>query len=184
MAKEHIIPITNGKGSKELVTGTYNITASVAGYDNSSILPETEEITEGVNSYQFTISATGTLTLHVTDDGTELGIPIVGAEFYRCDAEGITYGEAAISDDEGNAILNFVPYSEEGDAPAVYYKQTKSDGEHDFDIELKSTSLDAQEVTVEILNAPAAEREINLTDANYEGLPIENGELKFTESES
>lgn len=180
---EHIIPITNGKGSKELANGSYNVAATVSGYDNSTITPVTEEITEEENSYSFTISAIGTLTLHVTDDGTDIGIPIVGAIFYRCDAEGTTYGDAIISDDDGNAVFNFVPYSEEGDAPAIYYKQTKSDGEHNFDSELQNTTLDAETKTIEILNAPATEREINLTDANYEGLPIENGQLSFTEAE-
>ena len=65
MAKEHIIPITNGKGSQSLVNGNYSVTASVNGYDNATIEPSAEEITEGVNEYSFTIAATGTLTLHV-----------------------------------------------------------------------------------------------------------------------
>ena len=76
MAKEHIVSITNGKGSKELVNGN---TANINGYDNSTITPNSQEITKEVNSYEFTISATGTFTLHVSDDGTEIGIPIVGA---------------------------------------------------------------------------------------------------------
>lgn len=71
MAKEHIIPITNGKGSKTLVNENYSVTASVNGYDNATIEPSSEEITEGVNEYSFTIAANGTLTLHVSDDGTD-----------------------------------------------------------------------------------------------------------------
>lgn len=121
MAKEHIIPITNGAGSKELADGNYTVTSSVAGYDNSSIDPSTLEIIEGVNDYSFTIEATGTLTLHVSDDGTEIGIPLVGAAFYRCDSEGNTYGEQIVSDDEGNAVFNNVPYAE-SDAPIIYFK--------------------------------------------------------------
>ena len=39
---EHIIPITNGKGSKELANGNYNVAATVSGYDNSTITPSTE----------------------------------------------------------------------------------------------------------------------------------------------
>lgn len=114
MAKEHIIPITNGKGSKTLVNENYSVTASVNGYDNATIEPSSEEITEGVNEYSFTIAANGTLTLHVSDDGTDIGVPIVGATFYRCDAEGTTYGEAVTSDDEGNAVFNNVPYADDG----------------------------------------------------------------------
>lgn len=48
---QHVIPITNGKGTKELTNGTYNVTGEFTGYDNSSILPTTQEISEGVNAY-------------------------------------------------------------------------------------------------------------------------------------
>ena len=53
MAKEHIVPITNGIGSKELDNGTYSITASVSGYDNASIDPAELEVTEGTNDYSY-----------------------------------------------------------------------------------------------------------------------------------
>lgn len=84
---QHIVPITNGKGSKELVDGIYTVTSSITGYNNSTITPSEQTITEGVSEYNFTISAIGTLTLHVSDDGTELEVPIVGATFIRCDSE-------------------------------------------------------------------------------------------------
>ena len=32
---QHVIPITNGKGTKELTNGTYNVTGEFTGYDNS-----------------------------------------------------------------------------------------------------------------------------------------------------
>lgn len=181
MAKEHIVSITNGKGSKELVNGNYAVTANINGYDNSTITPNSQEITEGVNSYEFTISATGTLTLHVSDDGTEIGIPIVGATFYRCDSEGTTYGDPVVSDDDGNAVFNNVPYSEEGNALTVYFKQTESDGEHSFNTDVQSTTLDAETKTIEIENAVAPEREVMLTDAYYSGLPIEDGQITLTQ---
>lgn len=180
MAKEHIIPITNGKGSKSLVNGNYSVTASVNGYDNATIEPSSEEISEGVNEYSFTISATGTLTLHVSDDGTDIGVPIVGATFYRCDAEGTTYGEAVISGDDGNAVFNNVPYADDGTAPNIYYKQTASDGEHGFTDELQTITMEAETHTVEIANEEAQSRDITLTDANYDGLPIEDGSITLT----
>ena len=31
--QEHVIPITNGLGTKELIDGNYTVTATVAGYD-------------------------------------------------------------------------------------------------------------------------------------------------------
>ena len=40
MAKDHLIPITNGVGSKELLRGSYDVSANVSGYDNSSINPK------------------------------------------------------------------------------------------------------------------------------------------------
>lgn len=39
---QHIIPITNGNGSKELANGNYNVVANVSEYDNATILPETQ----------------------------------------------------------------------------------------------------------------------------------------------
>ena len=183
MAKQHIVSITNGIGSKELANGNYSVTSSITGYDNSTITPDSVEISEGLDNYEFTVSATGTLILHVSDDGTDIGIPIVGAKFYRCDASGNTYGDAVVSDDEGNATFNNVPYSTEGNAPNVYYKQTISDGEHEFTSELQTATLEEESVTIEISNLPAVERTINLTDAYYSGLPIENGEITLSEQE-
>ena len=66
--------------------------------------------------------------MHVSDDGTDIGVPIIDATFYRCDSEGTTYGYTVVSNDDGNANFNHVPYSTEGNAPTVYFKQTESDG--------------------------------------------------------
>ena len=180
MAKDHIISITNGKGSKELDNGNYNVVSNIVGYDNSSITPSSLEITEDLTNYSFTIAATGTLTLHVTDDGTDIGIPVEGAIFYRCDSEGTTYGDAITSDSEGNAVFNFVPYADEN-APLIYFKQTTSDGEHVFDDSLQNTSLTEETKIVEIANAMAASREFSITDANYADLPIGDGEITLSE---
>lgn len=177
MAKQHVISITNGIGSKEIDNGTYTVVSNIAGYDNATIDPASQEITEGVDNYSFTIGASGTLTLHVSDDGTDIGIPIVGATFYRCDAEGNQYGDPIVSDDSGNAVFNNVPYSGEGNAPKIYFKQTESDGEHTFNSELQNTTLEEETKIVEIMNAVAAERTFNITDANYANLPISDGEI-------
>ena len=45
MAKEHVIPITNGKGSKELANGSYSVSVTASGYDVSTLFPDTQEIT-------------------------------------------------------------------------------------------------------------------------------------------
>lgn len=177
---QHVIPITNGKGTKEITNGTYDVTGEFTGYDNSSILPATQEISEGVNEYSFTIADTGKLTLHVTDDGTDVGVPIEGATFIRCDAEGNTYGNPVTSDVDGNAVFQHVPFAADS-APAVYYKQTASDGEHEFSDELRNTTLTEENVTVEIQNTDSTERTFTIIDANYENLPIADGNITISE---
>ena len=89
----HTIPITNGKGSIELVTGTYNAQAVAGGYDASTLDPKSVTIIDGTDTYAFTISAKGTLTLHVTDTGeASTGVQIVGAKFIRTDSTGTNPG--------------------------------------------------------------------------------------------
>ena len=169
------ITITNGSGTTDLINGTYNVSASVNGYDNTTIDPSEISVVEGTNTYAFTIGATGTLTLHVTEDGTSTGTPIVGATFIRTDSSGNEYGSQITTDTNGDAVFNNVPY-DETDAPLIYYKQTASDGNHEFVNTVQNTSLSSSTSTIQIQNALGASRTINLTDANYSGLPI-NGTL-------
>ena len=177
MAKNVII--NNGTGSANLINDTYSVTSDVNGYDNTSILPSSVSIVEGTNSYAFTISATGSLTLHVTEDGTTSGTPIVGATFVRTDASGNEYGSVITTDTNGNAVFNNVPFAETG-APTIYYKQTASDGNHEFDNTVASTTMTTSTDTIEIQNVPGALRTITLTDVNYDNLPIDSGSLTLT----
>ena len=174
MAKS--IEISNGSGSASIINGTYTVTASVAGYDNTTIDPSSLTIDAQTNSYALTISADGTLTLHVTEDGTAGGTPVVGATFVRTSFNGTEYGSTITTDSNGNAIFNNVPY-DSTNAPIVYYKQLSSDGDHEYSSSVQSTTLTTSTQTVEIENAPGATRTITLTDANYTNLPIENGEI-------
>ena len=173
------ITITNGTGTSELINDSYTVTSNTTGYDNTSILPSTVDITEGVNTYAFTISAAGTLTLHVTEDGTSSGIPIVGATFVRTDSTGNEYGNPITSDSNGDAVFNNVPF-DSTNAPTIYYKQTASDGNHDFSNLVASTTLTTSTSTIEVQNTPGATRTISLTDANYTNLPIESGSITLT----
>ncbi len=177
MAK--IVNITNGVGTSELINDTYTVTAAVTGYDNSSINPSSVSIVAGTNTYAFTVAATGTLTLHVTEDGTASGTPIVGATFARTDSTGTEYGTAVVTDAEGDAVFSNVPFAETS-APTIYYKQTASDGNHEFDSTVQSTTMTASTATVQIQNTVGATRTINLTDANYQNLPIESASLTLT----
>lgn len=170
MNKEYNITITNGVGTESILNGTYSASANVNGYDNTSINPDSITVAAGTDTYSFTIAAEGTLTLHVSEDGTSTGTPVVGATFIRTDAEGNEYGTAITSDASGNAVFDNVPYGE--NAPAVYFKQTASDGEHEFSSAVVTVTLTNQTQTEEIQNALPASRTINLTDANYANLPI------------
>lgn len=164
MAK--IVNITNGTGSENLINGDYTVTALVTGYDNTTINPTDITVDAVINEYAFSIAATGTLTLHVTDTGTSAGTPIVGATFIRTDAT-------------GNAVFNNVPYADTN-APTIYFKQTASVGDHEFDDAVQSTTLTTDTQTLEIQNTVGALRTITLTDANYENLPVDSGTLTFT----
>lgn len=170
------INITNGSGNANVSNGTYSVSATVGGYDNSSILPKSIEIVEGTDEYSLTIGATGTLTIHVTEEGTVDGTPIVGATFKRSDSEGNEYGETITTNAEGNAVFPNVPYAET-DAPDVYYIQLTSDGSHEFSTIPVSTTLTEQTSTIQLINALSAQRTFNLYDANYENLPIAAGTI-------
>lgn len=176
---EKVVNIINGTGTSELINDTYTVTAQVTGYDNTTIDPTSLTVEEGTNNYAFTISATGTLTLHVTEDGTTTGTPIVGATFYRTDSTGTEYGSSIITDSNGDAIFDNVPF-DATNAPTIYYKQTASDGDHEFDSTVKSTTLATDTSTIEIQNTPGATRTITLTDANYANLPIDSGTITLT----
>ncbi len=175
MAKPYTINIVEGTGTAAILNGNYTVAANVSGYNNNSILPANVDVSEGTNNYAFTIAATGTLTLHVTETGEVGGTPIVGAAFVRTDSAGNVYGDPIATNDEGNAVFNNVPYATTG-APLIYYKQTASDGEHEFDNTVKNTSLTTDTEILQVINAVPATRTITLTDANYTNLPID-GEI-------
>ena len=177
MAK--IINITNGTGTANMINDTYTVTSETIGYENTTITPSSVSIVEGTDSYAFTISATGTLTLHVTEDGTSSGTPIVGATFIRTDSTGVEYGSSIITDNNGDAVFSNVPYAQTS-APTIYFKQTASDGDHEFISTVQNTSMTTETDTLEIQNPVGALRTISLTDANYANLPIESSTLTFT----
>lgn len=171
MAKKYTININNGQGTENILNDTYNVTAESIGYVNSSITPTTVTIVDGTNDYIFTMAAEGTLTLHVTETGEETGVPISGATFYRTDADGNTYGNPITTNEQGNAIFANVPYATTG-APNIYFKQTTSDGNHNFNSEVVTITLTSQTNTEQITNPLPSPKTIKLTDINYNNLPI------------
>ena len=173
----HTIPITNGKGSIELVTGTYNAQAVAGGYDASTLEPKSVTIADGTTTYAFTISAKGTLTLHVTDTGDpNTGIQIVGAKFIRTDSTGTIVGNEITTNDDGNAVFNSVPFAESG-STAIYYKQISSDGGHTFEDTVKSIVMTEASETVQIINPTAPVRNFTLMDASFPNIPITDGQI-------
>lgn len=168
---QYNVEITNSSGQENILTGTYNVTSNTVGYDNTSIEPSSVVIVNGTTNYNFTVSATGSLTLHVTEDGTSSGTPIVGATFVRTDSSGTQYGDAITTNETGNAVFEHVPF-DQNNAPIIYYKQLSSDGAHEYSSEVLQTSLTTSSQTLEIENASPALVTINLTDGNYENLPI------------
>ena len=164
----HTVQITNGKGSIELVTGTYNASAVIGGYDATTLNPKNVTIVDGTDTYAFTISAKGTLTLHVTDTGDpNTGVQIVGAKFIRTNSTGTIVG---------NEIITNVPFAESG-SNAIYYKQISSDGGHTFDDTVKSIIMTQEKETVEIKNPEAPVRNFTLMDASFLNIPIEDGQI-------
>lgn len=172
------INITDGTGSQNILNGSYSVTSSTNGYDNTSISPSSVDIVDGTNTYTFTIAATGTLTLHVSEDGTSSGTAVVGATFVRTDSSGNIYGSSITSDSSGNAVLSNVPWDGTS-SPTIYFKQTASDGAHEYSSVVQSTTLTSQTGTIEITNAPPALRTISYTDANYSGLGV-TGEITLS----
>lgn len=178
MAKPYTVSIVNGQGTANVLNDTYNVTANCVGYDNNSIDPNSVTVVEGTNSYEFLISANGSLTFHVTETGLVDGTPVIGAKFMRCDASGTTYGTEVTTDQSGNAVLLNLPF-DSTDAPNVYYKQIASDGNHEFDSSVKTINLTTLSTTLEIANTIAIERTFTLKDKNYNGLAIDSGTINL-----
>ena len=178
----HTIPITNGKGSIELVTGTYNATALADGYDASTLNPQSVTIIDGTDTYAFTISAKGILTLHVTDTGNpDTGVQIVGAKFIRTDSTGTIVGNEITTNQDGNAVFENVPFAPSG-SPAIYYKQISSDGGHTFDDTVKSIIMTEKSQIIEIENPIAPVRNFTLTDESFPNIPIKDGQIILQDS--
>ena len=132
------IGITDGVCTRSLADGNYDVSTNVVGYSNSSISPNSILVTEVEDTFDFIISATGKLTLHVVDKDTDL--PIVGAKFYRCSSIGVTYGDVITTDEFGNATFNNVPFAE-GNPPSIYFRQIESDDTHTFDDGINNIKL-------------------------------------------
>lgn len=174
------IEIKDGVGKTNIPNGTYSVESDTAGYDNTTITPKQIEITSNEETYEFTLSVEGQLILHVTEEGTSEGRAIVGARFVRCDKNGDAYGTEIVTDSDGKAIFNNVPYHDSIKAPAIYYKQLSSDDFHKFDTELQLIVMQESIATIEVSNPLPDQKTIKLSEQVYSELPIEIGYIYLT----
>ncbi len=182
MGRRYTVNIKDGKGTIKLVNGTYNVSATAAGYDSDSLNPQNINIIEGTDEYTFQIAASGTLTLHVTDTGDAgTGVGIIGAKFVRTDSTGKIIGKEVITNSEGDAVFENVPFATNQSAE-IYIKQITSDGQHTFEEGVKTYKMTMDAETYQITNPDAAERTISLVDSNYASIPVKDGQVIFTES--
>ncbi len=180
MGRRHTVNIKDGKGTIKIVNGSYKVSASAAGYDADTLNPQNISIVEGTNEYTFQISASGTLTLHVTETGESSGVQVIGAKFIRTDSTGAVIGKDVTSDSNGDAVFNNVPFATNQSAE-IYIKQLTSDGAHTFEESVKTIKMTNDAETMQIINPPAAERTISLVDTNYANIPVKDGQIIFEE---
>ncbi len=175
------VTITNGTGSQTMKRGTYDVTATAAGYDASTLAPTTYTATDAIGSQAFTLRANGTLTFIVNDTGAEGGTPVTGGTIVMTDATGaVEYGQPVTIGADGTAVFNNVPYGTTAEPFQLYFKQLTSDENSNVFDGVISVQMTAQAQTEYIQNTAAAEQTFTLADETY-NLPID-GTLTFTEN--
>lgn len=167
------ITINNGTGNKNIVPGNYTASARIAGYNNLSISPTSITVSSTTETFPFTIAATGSATITLTD--VDDATAIENATFMRCNSTGTTtYGTPVLTNPSGVATFNNLPFGT--DAPTVYIIETDSDGTHIAPTTVLQLNLaDATGTNLAVTNEKAAEQNFKLTDANYTDLPIDAG---------
>ena len=178
------VTITNGTGSQTMKAGVYTVTATNAtGYDVTSLQPTTFTATDVAGTGAFTLSATGTLTFVVNETGAQGGAPITSGTIVMTDSTGNTqYGNAVNINASGEAVFNNVPYGTTETPFTLYFKQLTTDENHNVYDGIITVGMGGLSQTEYIENTPIATQTINLTDANYSGLPIANATLEFTQN--
>lgn len=172
------ISITNGTGTEKVANSTYSATGNFAGFDNSTLNPKSFTVRAGVTVYNLTIAAAGTLNIHVTEEGNPDGKPVEGATFIRCDETGTTtYGNPVTSDANGIAAMQYLPY---GSGQTVYFKQTATAQDHEYDSAVRQFTLVNQTETDEVPNPALTQRVFNITDRHYNGAAVPSGTLTLT----
>lgn len=174
---EYNVNIVDGEATVDLPTGDYTVSAvTVDGYQLDTLTPTTITVTETSTNHDFTIAATGNLTLHVSVDGAPGGTAVAGATFARCDKDGnIIAGSEQTTDASGTITFSNTPY---GDPTSkIYIKNTVAPLGYALIEDILEFSPTSQTETFEVAVPLVYTQTIGLTDANYSGLGIENATL-------
>ncbi len=172
------VTITDGSGQQAIQNGTYDVTATVTGYDASTLEPKTFSADGTASTNAFTISASGTLTFIVNDTGAAGGTPITEGQIVMTDQAGTTqYGSPVTIGTDGNAVFQNVPYDTAG--YTLYFRQLSTSPDYNFSQDVITVTMTSATQTEYIQNTAAAVETFSLTDANYPGLPID-GTLNLT----
>ena len=179
---DYNVTIINGNGSQSMNIGEYDVSAVYApGYDMDSLSPTTFSATSTGETGEFTIGATGTLTITFNETGAEGGTPITSGTVVMTDPTGEKqYGAVVEIDSNGTAVFNNVPFGSEQAGYSLYFKQLSSDKNHNAYENVFVVGMGAQTQQEYVLNTlKAVLQNFTLTDANYAGLPVNNAGLKF-----
>lgn len=176
---EYNVNIVNGEASVDLPVGSYTVSAITAnGYDLTSFTPTSMTVTAVAADFDFTVAADGTLTVHVTEDGTAIGTAVAGSTFMRCDKDGTTIASSdQTTDASGNISFNNTPY---GDPTSkIYLKNTVAGSGHALLQGALEFTASAQTQTCQLAEPKVYTQSLDLTDTNFTGLNIESATIKI-----
>lgn len=179
---DYNVSIVNGEGSLTMKTGAYSVTATYApGYNMNSLSPTNFTVSPQTVTGNFTLSATGTLTIIFNETGAEGGTPITSGTVVMTDSTGTKeYGQPVSIGTDGTAIFNNVPYGSAESGYTLYFKQLTSDTDHNIYPDVFTVGMGGQTQTEYIQNTSKnVLQSFTLTDENY-GLPVYNANLEFT----
>ena len=178
------VTITNGQGSEAMKAGTYDVVATSAnGYEPTSLLPTTFTATSEAGTQTFTLSANGTLTFVVNETGASGGTPVTSGTIVMTNSTGdVEYGTPVTIGATGEAVFDNVPYGSGAEPYTLYFKQLTTDDNHNIYEGVITVSMTSQTQTEYVQNTAIATQTFTVTDANYNGLPVENATLNFTQN--
>lgn len=175
------VQITNGTGSANMLNSQYSVTVNANGYESTTLSPDSYTVSGSAGTGNFTVSADGVLTIIFNETGAAGGTPITSGSVIMTNKSGtIYYGQARSINANGKAVFNNVPYS--ANSPyTLYFKQLSSDYHHNPINRVITVHMSRAAQKVYVLNTAAEElQKFTLTDANYEGLPVNSANLNFT----